>query len=143
MRRILIVLLLALGLVAAACGGNGTSVFELGVGDCFDDQDLEAEVITDVPTVPCSEPHDNEIYHEFTMTDAAYPGRDAAFDAADQRCLEQFESFVGIDYFASDLDIFSIVPTAESWADGDRGALCAIYAVDLSKLTGSMRGAAR
>jgi hypothetical protein len=143
MRHTFAAILLALGLVATACGDSGTSVFELAVGDCFNDEDLEAEVITDVPTVPCSEPHDNEIYYEFTMTDSVYPGRDAAFDTADQRCLEQFEAFVGIDYFESDLDLFSIVPTAESWAEGDRGSLCAVYAVDLSKLTGSMRGAAR
>jgi hypothetical protein len=143
MRRNLAASLLALGVVAASCGDDGTSVFDLGVGDCFDDEDLTAEVITDVPLVSCSEPHDNEIYFEYSMTDAEDPGRQAALDAADQRCLGQFEPYVGIDFFQSDLDIFSIIPTPESWPEGDRGVLCALYASDLSKLTGSMRGAAR
>jgi len=143
MRRALAVLLLTLGFVAAACSSNRTSVLDLGVGDCFNDEDLDAEVITNVPTVSCSEPHDNEIYHAYSMTDAVHPGRDAALDAADQRCFEQFEPFVGMDYFESDLDFFSMVPTPESWDEGDRGVLCALYAVDLSKLTGSMRDAQR
>ena len=143
MRQRFAAILLVLGLIATACGGSSGTVFDLGVGDCFNDENLETEVVTDVSTVPCSEPHDNEIYFEFSMTDPAFPGQNAAFEAANQRCREEFEAFVGLDYFESDLDAFSIVPTPESWEEGDRGALCALYAVDLSKLTGSMRGAAR
>lgn len=142
-RRSLIAILLVLGFVASACDSGRTSVLELGVGDCFNDEDLEAEVITVVPTVPCSEPHDNEIYLAYDMTDAVYPGREAALDAAGQRCFDQFESFVGRDYFESDLDFFPLVPTAESWDQGDREVLCVVYAVDLSKLTGSMRNSQR
>ena len=143
MRRTIVGLALVVGLVAAGCGDDSASVFDLGVGDCFDDQDVETDILFDVPTVPCSAPHDNEIYFEFTMTDAAYPGQQAALEAADERCFDEFEGFVGIDYFESDLEIFSIVPTSESWETGDRTALCALYALDFSKLTGSMRGAAR
>lgn len=143
MRHAFAAILLVLGLVAAACGGSSGTVFDLGVGDCFNDEDLQTEVITDVSTVPCNEPHDNELFYEYSMTDPAFPGQDAAFEAATQRCREQFEAFVGMDYIESDLDVFSIVPTAESWAEGDRIAQCALYAVDLSRLTGSMRGAAR
>lgn len=144
MRRTIVGLALVVGVVAGACSdGDSTSVFDLGVGDCFDDESLEAEVLFDVPTVPCSEPHDNEIYFEYSMTETDYPGREATLDAADQRCLDEFEGFVGIDYFESDLDLFSIVPTQESWTDGDRTVLCVLYALDMSQLTGSMRGAAR
>jgi len=143
MRRTIVGLALIVGLVAAGCGGDTATVFDLGVGDCFDDQDVESEILVDVPTVPCSQPHDNEVYFEFRMTDAVYPGQQAALEASDERCLDEFEGFVGIDYFESDLEIFSIVPTQESWDGGDRTALCALYALDFSKLTGSMRGAAR
>ena len=142
-RHRLIAVILVLGFVGAACDSGRTSVLELGVGDCFNDEDLEAEVITVVPTVPCSEPHDNEVYFAYEMTEATHPGRQAALDAADRRCFDAFEPFVGKDYFESDLDFFSMVPTQESWDQGDREVLCSIYAVDLSKLTGSMRGAQR
>ena len=144
MRRAIVGLALVIGITGVACGDTGSdSVFNLGVGDCFDDEGLEGEILFEVPTVPCSEPHDNEIYYEYSMTESVYPGREATLDAADQRCLQEFEGFVGIDYFESDLDLFSIVPTQESWDDGDRTVLCALFALDLSQLTGSMRGAAR
>jgi hypothetical protein len=143
MRRTVVVLALIVGIAAPACGDDSTAITDIGVGDCFDDEGLDAEVIIAVPQVPCDEPHDNEVYFEFTMTNAFYPGLEAALDAAEQQCLREFDGFVGIDYFESDLDIFSIVPTEESWEAGDRTALCALYALDFSKLTGSMRGAAR
>ena len=63
----------------------------------------------------------------------------AAFD----RCIAEFADFVGLGYPDSDLDVFPITPTAESWADGDRVVLCALFALDLSKLTGSMEGSRR
>jgi hypothetical protein len=35
-------------------------VFSLAIGDCFNDQ--EAEEISSVPALPCTEPHDYEAY---------------------------------------------------------------------------------
>lgn len=157
MRRSLVVLLLILGLVASACGDNeptrdeggnisesgDASVFALGVGDCFNDDAGAGDVVTEVPVVPCSEPHDNEIYFEFSMTDAVFPGNDVAQEAAAERCIGEFLGFVGIGYLDSELEIFPITPTADSWSQGDRVVFCALYALDLSKLTGTMRGSGR
>ena len=80
---------------------------------------------------------------EFSMTDAVFPGNDATLESSALRCLEQFTPFVGSDFLESDLDLFPITPTAQSWDEGDRVVYCALYAVDLSKLTGSMRGSGR
>ena len=143
MRHRIILSLLAVALVASACGDD-TSVFDLGVGDCFNDQDdLTQTEVSEVATVDCSTPHDNEIYFEFSMTDAVFPGNDAALESSSFRCLDEFEAFVGSDYIDSDLDLFPITPTATSWAEGDRVVYCALYALDLSKLEGSMRGSNR
>ncbi|HSM02833.1 MAG TPA: septum formation family protein [Acidimicrobiia bacterium] len=142
MRRSLIALLIVLGVVTAGCDSGRTSVLELGVGDCFNDEGLEDE-ITVVPTVACSEPHDLEVYFAYSMTNSVYPGLDAALNAATQECFEEFEPFVGLDYFESELDFFSMVPTQQSWDQGDREVLCSVYAIDQSKLTGSMRNAQR
>ena len=145
MHRRLTLSLLALTLVATACGG-GTSVFDLGEGDCFNDRadmtEAEAEVES-VETVDCSEPHDNEIYYEYSMTETAYPGDNAAADAAMFRCIEEFDAFVGTAYLDSALDTFPITPTTSSWAAGDRVVYCAVYAMDLSRLRGSMRSSGR
>ena len=119
------------------------SVFSLQVGDCFNDEAAVGDVITDVPVVPCEDPHDNEIFFEFEMTDAVFPGNDAAIESSALRCLEQFQPFVGTDYLESELEIFPITPTAQSWGEGDRVVYCVLYALDLSKLEGSMRGSNR
>ena len=154
MYRRLVLTILTLALVASACSAGepardstgaiievgNASVFALQVGDCFDDDPSFAETVTEVAAVPCTQPHDNEIYYEYSMTNAAYPGDDAALDAGAFRCLDEFDGFVGIDYLDSELDLFPITPTAESWAEGDRVVYCALYALDLRKLAGSMQG---
>lgn len=158
MRRIsLLAALTALALVVAACGDDSPardsdgsiieagdiSVFELRVGDCFDDpEDLSTQVET-VRAVPCAEPHDNEIYHAFDLADGPYPGVNAIDEEADETCLAAFETFVGVDYFESSLEFFPVTPTPQSWESNDRTVYCALYALDLSKLTGSMRASGR
>jgi hypothetical protein len=132
--------LLGIALLAAACSTG--SVFELAVGDCFDDVSGDGGVATevsDVPVVDCSEPHDNEVYAVFEMDDLIYPGVLGVQDAADEGCLGRFSPYVGIDYYESSLDYIYLAPSAESWEEGDREVICALYAMDLSKLTGSMR----
>ncbi len=157
MRLRLTLIVLALALVAAACGDDeptrdttgaitesgSASVFALRVGDCFDDDPAFAETVTEVATVPCSQPHDNEVYYEYSMNNASFPGDDAALEAGANRCLDEFAAFVGVDYLDSELDLFPITPTSESWAEGDRLVYCALYALDLSKITGSMEGSRR
>lgn len=124
-----------------ACGQQ--SVFSLPVGTCFDDQ-ADGE-ISSVPEVDCSQPHDNEVFAliEYTDTDT-YPGTDQMSAISDELCVAQFQGYVGLNFQSSVLDVFAIFPTAESWnEDDDREIICALYNADLSKLIGSMEGAAR
>ena len=73
MRRLAPLSCLLLGLVCL-WRRRHRRVFSLPVGTCFDDQD-EAEAISSVPAVDCSEPHDNEVFAliDYTETDE-YPG---------------------------------------------------------------------
>jgi len=157
MRFRLLAFVAALGLLASACDGDGpardgsgnitetgsASVFELRVGDCFDDDTDPEDVVSEVPVRPCAEPHDNEIYFEYRMTESVFPGRDRILELTSERCLQEFEAFVGVPYPQSDLDLFPITPTSQSWDEGDRTVYCALYALDLSKLEGSMRDSRR
>lgn len=135
-------------LIAGAGGGETPAevdttpvgVFELEVGVCFDDPDQFTEVET-VDGVDCAEPHDNEVYFAADLDDGAYPGDEEVAAAADDLCFASFEPFVGIDYFDSILDFAWLVPTAGSWAQGDREVICFLYHIDLEKLEGSMEGA--
>ena len=135
--------LVALALLLTACFGSG-NVFELAVGDCFDDGDLVLgglEEVGDVPLVECSEPHDNEVYAVVDVDGEEFPGEQAVQDQADEACLAVFDAFVGLDYASSTLDFGWLVPTADSWDMGDRVIACFVYRMDLEKVTGTLEGA--
>lgn len=118
-------------------------VFSLRVGDCFDDADTDSEEISSVAAVPCAEPHDNEIYYEFTMPEGEYPGDEAINAAADEQCALQFDTFVGLAYAESVLDFFTVTPTEGSWTGADdRVVQCAIYEPSV-RVEGSLAGVAR
>jgi hypothetical protein len=132
--------LVALTLVLGACSGN---VFELAVGDCFDDGDLvlgDIEEVGEVPLVECSQPHDNEVYAVITVDGEVFPGEQAIQAGADEVCLDAFDPFVGLDYDSSALDFGWLVPTADSWDMGDRVVACFVYRLDLAKVSGSLEG---
>jgi hypothetical protein len=115
-------------------------VFEVAVGDCFNDEGDGTEV-TDLPAVPCTEPHDNEIYHLFDLAGEEFPlDADAQADAG---CAAQFAAFIGLEYEVStEIDFFPILPTAQTWAEGDREVICSVFDV-AKQSTGTLAGAAR
>ncbi len=121
--------------------GGTTDVFALAVGDCIGASTGTGEV-SDVPTVPCAEPHDDEVYADFPLADGDYPGEDAIFEQADQGCYDAFAPFVGIAYEDSTLDFSYYYPTSGSWAQGDRLISCLIFD-PAGQTTGSLEGAAR
>ncbi len=135
--------LVTAALFAGGCGFlGGGNVFELSVGDCFDDTaDISGGEVSDVPIVDCSEPHDNEVFHTFEVDDGEYPGDDVLVAEAQERCVPAFEDYVGIDYASSRLDVFPITPTEGSWDGGDREVVCALYDRELAKLDASMQDA--
>jgi hypothetical protein len=116
-------------------------VFALNVGDCIND--VDAEEVTEVPAVPCDEPHDNEIYYEFSMPDGEFPGDEATMAAAEEQCAPEFDKFVGLAYEESVLDWFPYTPTEGSWTEGgDRLVQCVIYEPQV-RTSGSLAGVAR
>jgi len=88
--------------------------------------------------------HENEVVGLVTYTGAdAYPGMQAFLDFANAPCLEAFESYVGISFELSDLDMIVLTPTDATWIKGHRTIACVVYTLDGSTLTGSIRGTAR
>ena len=124
----------------AIVGSGNIDAFKMRVGDCFDDGSSGDGEISNLPGVPCSEPHDNEAFAVFDVSVASFPGDDEMAVLAYDSCLERFDSFVGRDYESSTLDIFPIYPTDESWKQSDREVVCAVYDVDANKLIGSAKG---
>ncbi|MDH3296200.1 MAG: septum formation family protein [Acidimicrobiia bacterium] len=121
--------------------GGSVGVNVLQLGDCFNDSAAgDGADITSVDAVPCPVPHDNEVYYLGALPETEFPGESMVEELVSDQCLTVFEAFAGIGYAESQLEISYIYPSEGSWNSGDRGYICTVYDVSLSKLEGSMRG---
>ncbi len=120
-----------------------TPVLQLAVGTCVNDSDtpLGAD-LAEVPEVPCSEPHDSELYAIKTVDDGPYPGADLLIQQGQSYCQDRFSDFVGIDFRSSLLDFYVYYPTPSSWAAGDRLIYCMVFDPGL-RVIGSLADAKR
>jgi hypothetical protein len=131
------------GAGAIVAQGN-VDAFTIQLGDCFDNTSSlaneEIGEVSNLPGVPCSQPHDNEVFAIFNLDQPTFPGSEEISELSFDACLDRFESFVGLDYETSSLDIAALYPSKESWSQqGDREVVCAVYDMNLGKLTGSTR----
>ena len=131
----------------AIVDAGSVDAWDLQVGDCFDDTSAVAEdgagEVASLPAVPCSEPHDNEVYAVIDLGISTYSDDETVSQLAFDKCHERFESFVGMSYDDSELDILTLSPTKASFSSSNRDVTCAVFNVDYSKLTGSAEGTAR
>ena len=130
------VVALASCLAASSCSGDdGEPVVDLSesaVGTCLEFGDSVEAEISELPAVPCLEPHSHEIYAIEFSDAATYPGFGA------------FEEYVGVRAFASELFFSWLVPTLHSWdRENDRQIVCVIGEGNGAPLVGSVRGIAR
>lgn len=118
---------------------GSVDAFSMRVGDCFDDTFFSADEISEVPGVPCSEPHDNEVYALFDIPGDTWPGDDEVEMAADEGCYERFAAAIGASYEESVLMYTTMYPSRESWDRlDDREVICVAYHMETEKLTGSV-----
>lgn len=113
-------------------GGITVSVFDIKVGDCYQEPDA-TDFVTELTLVDCDEPHDNEIYAfgQYPADDNdAFPTDEELDDFSNEFCTEAFEEYVGISYDDSIFYITYLQPTEESWEDGDREVVCILYDQD-------------
>lgn len=133
----------ALEELADAMGKPETPDEPLAVGDCAETMWYETPA-AELPSIDCDEEHDAEVYLAVPLDDLgpAFPGRSAVQDHTERDCTAGFEEFVGIPADLS-VNMFSVLsPTEESWADGDRTALCYAMPRQFGKSVGSLEGAA-
>lgn len=128
--------------------GEITEEGELGidavqVGDCVQDDTAFGGEAASIVAVPCTDPHNAQVYHELTLTGIDEFDPEAVSDAAGDGCLEAFEGFVGMPYDRSELLFYWFSPTADSWDAGDRHVICYVWAGEGETLTESLEGAAR
>ena len=128
----------------AVVSEGGIDAFTIQLGDCFDNTSSlaseETGEVSNLPGVPCSEPHDNEVFAIFDLDQPTFPGGEEISELSFSACLDRFESFVGVDYESSSLDIAALYPSKESWSrQGDREVVCAVHDMNFGKLTGSTK----
>ena len=125
------------GEVVAA--GN-ESVFELRVGDCIQEMKDGGEV-SNTRVVPCSMPHEYEVFANFDLPTGEYPGRDQVLEFSAAGCQIRFDDYFQVDYQVSKLDINALFPTQESWNQiSDRSVSCLGYKMDGTSMIGQVRG---
>jgi hypothetical protein len=115
-------------------------------GDCVKvstgaGQELESEVAPTLPKVACDEPHNGEVIAAKDLPAGPYPGEDPVLQDAEAYCLSQFESFVGLPFDDSQLDMFYVYPQQLGWSQGDHEVACVV--TDAENVTGSLRHVAR
>lgn len=128
-------------------GAGNLSVFDLQVGDCFDaafDPNAYTE-ISEVRAIPCDEPHVYEMYSVAEYPQGEAPsGQEENYTPWEQEnCLGMFAAYVGIDYDSSVYYISALVPTDESWSQGDNSLMCFLHNDEETAVTGSARGSGR
>ena len=146
-------LLVALVFSGGGCGPGDSDAemtpesadpFAMQVGACFNDTELGVNEVTEIPAVPCSVPHDNEVYAVFDLAAGPFPGASQVDAIAGQGCFERFEDAIGRSYDGSELAFLSMYPTEDSWTQiGDREVVCIAYHMAYEKLVGSVLGSGR
>ncbi|MCY9782429.1 septum formation family protein [Nocardiopsis sp. EMB25] len=131
-------------LLSVIGGGN---VFELNVGDCFVEEELNAafgsEKVSDVPLVDCAEPHDSEFFYAEDMAEGDFPGEAAVDAAVEDVCYgDNFTDFVGVPYTESEIYAGALFPDATGWENfDDREIICYVFTEEM--VTGTLEGANR
>ena len=132
--------------VAAAAGAfdsDGEAIAGVEVGDCVR---VPEQGFSRLREQDCDEPHEGEMFLRGEIEGAGqrdYPGEAIQRDVRD-RCLEEFDTYVGMPYATSALEFVFIYPTENNWDDDDGTYACIAYNVDRSDLPpGSVQGSNR
>ena len=123
-------------------------VFQIKVGECFNDETPEGETVSEVQKVDCAEPHIWEAYESIIVDegDGTYPGEDVVTAKSETDCKAAFAEYIGIDYDSSTLYLSFYYPTEETWTQiNDREILCIVTTTEdfATKTTGSVKGSAK
>ncbi|MEV5814676.1 DUF4190 domain-containing protein [Streptomyces mutabilis] len=124
-----------------AARGEGTA-YALEKGECFTTPSGSLQGVTyDVDQVPCAREHDGEVFAVFDLPGGAFPGDGEITRIADERCYALQDTYA-MDRWAlpTDVDVYYLTPTSQSWRGGDREVTCLFGNTDeRGTLTGSLR----
>ena len=125
---------------------DDTSVFALDEGACVETLPDEDDLVMSLPVVDCAEPHEAEVYLVVELNpdrSRNYPGDTEVELETQNECGEAFESFVGLEYQDSVLEVFYLVPQDLSWRSSRGEVTCLIFDPGNPTTVGTLENARR
>lgn len=131
----------AIGIVAALTHGfhkpatvtyRESAVFKLHEGDCVSTASGEL-----VSVLPCSVPHQAEVFATFSLPASAWPGTAAVRAAAGSGCSARLSGYLNPQLSVSLAQSY-VVPDQVAWTGGTRTVICEVSATS-GQLTESVR----
>jgi Septum formation len=110
------------------------AVFTLHEGDCVDSPNAQL-----VSILPCSTPHEAEVFATFALPASPWPGTTAIATAASSGCGTRLNGYLN-PQLAISLTQSYVYPDQVAWTAGTRTVVCEVRASS-GNLTGSVRGA--
>lgn len=114
------------------------STYDVEVGDCLNGI-LETEnetIVRSLPAVPCSQPHEGEVFATIELENGEYPGEEAIFAEADQQCSDALVAYSPSAYDDPTIGLSYLYPREPGWPR-DRELVCIAYSLD-GTLTGTI-----
>jgi putative regulator of septum formation len=109
------------------------AVFKLRMGDCVNAPNGRL-----VAVLPCSAPHEAEVFATFTLPDSRWPGTPKVRAEASSGCASRLTGYLN-PQLAISLSQSYVFPDAVAWRAGTRTVICEVRATS-GQLTGSVRG---
>jgi len=109
------------------------AVFTLHEGDCVDSPNGKV-----VSVLPCSDPHEAEVFARFALAGSRWPGTAAIASEASSGCGSRLDSYLN-PQLAISLSQSYVYPNQVAWTAGTRTVICEVRATS-GLLTGSVRG---
>jgi len=131
----------AIGIVAALTHGfhkpatvtyRESAVFKLHAGDCVNTPSGQL-----VSVLPCSAPHQAEVFATFSLPASAWPGTAAVRAAASSGCSARLSGYLNPQLSVSLAQSY-VVPDQVAWTGGTRTVICEVQATS-GQLTESVR----
>ena len=118
---------------------DNIDIFSLKLGDCKMADETTGDIM-DANVVPCDEPHDEEVFFEYTMDEGIYDST-AIETAGNDVCYgDNFTTFVGIPYEESTLEVWYLTPTQQTWDELDDRLIQCIITDPAGQTKGSLEG---
>lgn len=113
------------------------TIFQLHEGQCLDSP---ANATAVAHALPCTQPHDAEIYGTFAVAGQRWPGTASLSAQAQRGCQSRLSDYLNPQLATSGLAEFYVYPNQGAWTAGGRSVICEIRGTH-GKLTGTVRAA--